>query len=237
MITLDNILATKRDELAQLYAPTHDFVSALMADQQLGAPELSIIAEFKRASPSAGDLNLEKTVEEVVQQYEANGARCLSVLTDQQYFKGDLSFIARAKAVSKLPVLRKDFLLDPMQVYESKLAGADAVLLIVAALDDQQLSTLTTLSHELNLQVLMEIHDVAELKRALPCHPEMIGVNCRNLKTMTTDLALFDELITAIPDDVVVVAESGVTDWRQLAHLKEIGYDAVLMGTYFMQRL
>ncbi len=232
MITLDNILETKRDELAQLYAPTRDFVGALTAAQSLG-----IIAEYKRASPSAGDLNLEMTVEAVVTQYEANGASCLSILTDQQYFKGDLSYIARAKAVSKLPVLRKDFLLDPMQVYESKLAGADAILLIVAALNDQQLTTLTTLSHELNLQVLMEIHDASELQRALSCHPEMIGVNCRNLKTMTTDLAIFDHLIHQIPDEMVTVAESGITDLAQLAHLKEIGYDAVLMGTYFMQRL
>ena len=232
MITLNNIFQTKQQEVVQLYAPTRDFVGALTAQDSSG-----LIAEYKRSAPSVGDINLTVSVESAVQSYQAQGAACLSILTDETYFKGDLNFIQRAKAASHLPVLRKDFIIDSIQVYQSKLAGADAILLIAALLTDQQLQVYTGLAHSLHMQVLLEVHDATELQRALLAQPDLIGMNSRNLKTMQVDTNIFKELITQVPAGTKVIAESGLTNLQEVAELKTLGFTGALMGTHLMQNL
>ena len=232
MITLHDIIQTKQQEVVALYAPTRDFVGALVANGSSG-----LIAEYKRASPTAGDINLDATVEEVVQNYQAQGAACLSILTDAPYFKGELNFIQRAKAASQLPVLRKDFIIDSIQVYQSKLAGADAILLIAALLTDQQLQVYTGLAHSLHMQVLLEVHDATELQRALLAQPDLIGINSRNLKTMEVNTAVFKDLITQVPTGIKMIAESGLTSVEAVAELKTLGFTGALMGTHLMQNL
>lgn len=208
------------------------FVDAIQA-----AHGRAIIAEYKRASPSLGDINLEVTVEQAVQAYEKNGATCLSILTEPIKFKGDIDFIRRAKAVSNLPILRKDFITRQEQIVESKTVGADALLLIVANLTDAQLEELITTAHQFELQTLLEVHDLTELRRALKLNSDLVGVNSRNLKTLEIDLSLFDQLIQHIPDDVITIAESGITNEQQLQHVRDLGFDGALIGTYFMKQL
>lgn len=198
--------------------------------------DIAVIAEYKRASPSLGDINLSVSVEQAVQQYEANGASCLSILTEPIKFKGDVDFIRRAKTVSNLPILRKDFITRKEQIVESKTVGADAILLIVANLTDEQLEGLITTAHQLELQTLLEVHDLTELRRALKLNSDLVGVNSRNLKTLEIDLSLFDQLIQHIPDDVITIAESGLTQ-ADLPRLKALGFDGALIGTYFMKQL
>ncbi len=206
-------------------------------DAMLAANGQGIIAEYKRASPSLGDINLNVTVEQAVQTYQNNGATCLSILTEPIKFKGDIDFIRRAKAVCSLPILRKDFITTAQQVYDTKAAGADAMLLIVAQLSKQQLIDLNTLALELGLDTLVEAHSLVELEQAIACQPSLVGVNSRNLKTLAIDLTLFDQLINHIPDQVVTIAESGITNAQQLQHVRELGFDGALIGTYFMKQL
>lgn len=196
-----------------------------------------IIAEYKRASPSLGDINLNITVEQAVQTYQNNGATCLSILTEPIKFKGDIDFIRRAKAVCSLPILRKDFITTPQQVYDTKAAGADAMLLVANLLTDVQLQNFINIAHSIELQVLLEVHDHSELKRALQLKSDMIGINSRNLKTLEIDLTVFDQLISLVPDEVVVIAESGIRNDQDLQHVRELGFDGVLIGTYFMKQL
>lgn len=198
--------------------------------------DIAVIAEYKRASPSLGDINLTVTLEEAVQNYQTNDATCLSILTEPIKFKGELDFIRRAKAVSSLPILRKDFITQLNQIEESKQAGADAILLIAAHLGDQELKEFITLAHRFELATLLEIHTLTELQKALRLNSDMIGVNSRNLKTLDIDLSVFDQFIDQIPDGVVVIAESGLT-LADLPRLKALGFDGALIGTYFMQRL
>src|SRR3989338_2918950 len=148
---------------------------------------ISLIAEYKRASPSQGDINLDISVEEAVQKYQAMGAQMLSILTNERLFKGSLDFIRRAKAVSTLPVLRKDFITEATQIVESKTFGADVILLIVAELSAQQLTELNTLALQLGLHTLVEAHTRAELEQAIACQPTMVGINSRNLQTLEID--------------------------------------------------
>lgn len=197
----------------------------------------AIIAEYKRASPSLGDINLEVTVEQAVQTYQTNGATCLSILTEPVKFKGDLDFIRRAKTVSSLPILRKDFITTTEQVHATKAAGADAILLIVAHLSNQQLIALNALALQLGLDTLVEAHSLAELQQAIACQPSLVGVNSRNLSTLEIDLTLFDELRSSIPDHVLAIAESGISNEAQLQHVRDLGYAGALIGTYFMKRL
>src|SRR3989338_6352191 len=166
---------------------------------------ISLIAEYKRASPSQGDINLDISVEEVVQKYQAMGAQMLSILTNEPLFNGNIDFIRRAKAVSSLPILRKDFITTQQQISESKAAGADVVLLIAALLDNEQLRNFIDMAHGLELQALLEVHDKAELHRAIALSPDMIGINSRNLQTLEIDLSLFDRLVKEVPDDVFLV--------------------------------
>lgn len=209
----------------------NNFVHAITS-----SPDIAVIAEYKRASPSLGDINLTVTVEQAVQTYEKNGATCLSILTEPIKFKGDLDFIRRAKTVSNLPILRKDFITTPQQVHDTKEFGADAVLLIVANLTTQQLINLNTLAKDIGLDTLVEVHTLAELQQAIDCQPSMIGVNSRNLKTLKIDLTLFESLIVQIPDDVIVVAESGLHS-SDLSRLEQLRYDAALIGTSLMRSL
>ncbi len=197
---------------------------------------ISLIAEYKRASPSQGDINLDISVEEVVQKYQAMGAQMLSILTNEPLFNGNIDFIRRAKAVSSLPILRKDFITTQQQISESKAAGADVVLLIAALLDNEQLRNFIDMAHGLELQALLEVHDKAELHRAIALSPDMIGINSRNLQTLEIDLSLFDRLVKEVPDDVFLVAESGLR-LADLPRLEALGFDAALVGTSLMKSL
>ena len=191
---------------------------------------LSVIAEIKRRSPSKGDLAPGLDPGVLAKDYEAGGAACLSVLTDERYFGGSPADVAAARAAVELPVLRKDFTVAEADVCDGRIMGADAVLLIVAALDDAELAAFLTLSAELGLAALVEVHDEAEVERAVAAGAGIIGVNQRDLRTFEVDRALAGRLATRMPDDVVTVAESGVRDARDAAALRSAGYDAVLVG-------
>jgi indole-3-glycerol phosphate synthase len=206
-----------------------DFVGTLRG------PGVSVIAEHKRRSPSAGPIREDLNLEDVVTAYERGGAAALSVLTEGPNFGGTLEDLRRARTACALPILRKDFTLDAYQVHEAYAAGADAILLIVAALDDGQLAELHALTTELGLAALVEIHDQRELARALAVEPRLVGINNRDLTTLQVDLRRTFELRAAIPDGVTVVAESGFSAPGQLEELAGARVDAVLMGEALMR--
>jgi len=192
---------------------------------------VSVIAEFKRRSPSAGAIREGSTVAEVVSAYERAGAAALSVLTEQRNFGGSLDDLRAARAASALPILRKDFVVDPYQVVESAVAGADAILLIVAALNAKELRALHALALELDLDVLVEVHQDEELQRALEAvDPDLIGINNRDLTDFTVDVERTYELLVDIPAGKTVVSESGFHSPDQLLELERVGVDAVLVG-------
>jgi indole-3-glycerol phosphate synthase len=203
--------------------------------EALTRPGLSLIAEFKRRSPSAGEIREGATVEEIVGAYEAGGAAALSVLTDEPHFGGSLADLRAARAASELPILQKDFVVDPYQLYEAAANGADAVLLIVAALSDDDLADLHERARGLDLDCLVEVHDEGELERALKVDAEVIGINNRNLDDFTVDIATTTELITDVPAGATVVAESGISERATLEELEEKGVDAVLIGEALMR--
>jgi len=201
----------------------------------LRAPGVSLIAEHKRRSPSAGAIREDLELEQVVRAYQAGGAAALSILTEEQSFGGSLEDLRRARAACALPILRKDFTVDAYQLHEALEAGADAVLLIVAALDDRELAALHARAGELGLAALVEVHDEAELERALALEPELIGVNNRDLRTLSVDTGRAPALRARIPPGVIVVAESGYSRAEQLLELKAAGVDAVLVGEALMR--
>ena len=203
--------------------------------EALVRPGLSLIAEFKRRSPSAGEITAGAGVAETVTAYEQGGAAALSVLTDERNFGGSLDDLRGARAASELPILRKDFIVDPYQLYEAAVNGADAVLLIVAALDDGDLRLLCEEATALDLDSLVEVHDEPELERALEVHAEVIGINNRNLRDLSVDLEVTSELITDVPAGKTVVSESGYESREQLDELERIGVDAVLIGEALMR--
>lgn len=217
-------LEVLRAEIA-LGRPARDFAAAV------SAPGLSLIAEVKRASPSAGLLRHRFDAEELAHAYEENGAAAISVLTDQHFFQGNLDHLRAVKQAVELPVLRKDFVIDRYQVYEARAAGADALLLIVAALGDADLRSLYDLTYELGMDALVEVHDEAELERALAIEPRIVGINNRDLRTFEVSLDTTATLAPRVPDDTVVVAESGVHTPADVRRLNEIGVDAMLVGT------
>ncbi len=196
---------------------------------------ISVIAEFKRGSPSAGAINADADVAGTVQAYERGGAAALSVLTDERHFFGSLDDLRAARAATGLPILRKDFIVDPYQLWEAVVAGADAILLIVAALADEDLRMLWEEATLLDLDCLVEVHDEEDLERALALDPDVIGINNRNLKTLEVDVATAPELITDVPAGKTVVAESGYESCEQLEELDRIGVDAVLVGETLMR--
>jgi indole-3-glycerol phosphate synthase len=206
-----------------------DFIGAL------AKPGISVIAEHKRRSPSAGPIREGLVLEDVVRAYERGGAVAVSVLTEGPNFGGSLEDLRRARAATRLPVLRKDFILDASQVHEAFAAGADAILLIVAALQEAQLAELHGLTSELGLAALVEVHDQPELERALAVGARLVGINNRDLTTLEVDLRRTYELRTAVPDAVTVVAESGFAEPAQLRQLEQARVDAVLMGEALMR--
>ena len=204
--------------------------------EALTRPGVSVIAEFKRRSPSAGDIRAGSTVEEIVRAYQEAGAAAVSVLTEERNFGGSLEDLRAARAASTLPILRKDFMVDPYQVVESAVAGADAILLIVAALEDDALAALYAHAAELDLDVLVEVHDDEELERALAIvDPELIGINNRNLADFSVDVERTFELLTDVPAGKTVVSESGFHHPDQLHELERVGVDAVLVGESLMR--
>ena len=203
-------------------------------NEALARPGLSLIAEFKRRSPSAGAI-AEAEVADVCAAYERGGAAALSVLTDERHFGGSLDDLRAARAASSLPILRKDFIVDTYQLYEAAVNGADAVLLIVAALGDDALRLLSEEARMLDLDCLVEVHDERELERALELDADVLGINNRNLDDLSVDLQTTAELITDVPAGKTVVSESGYDRHEQLIELERIGCDAVLIGEALMR--
>jgi indole-3-glycerol phosphate synthase len=202
--------------------------------EALVRPGLSLVAEFKRQSPSAGEISATATVEEQVGAYERGGAAALSVLTDQLHFGGSLEDLRGARAACSLPILRKDFIVDPYQLYEAAVNGADAVLLIVRALEDRALAEMYERARGLDLDCLVEVHDGEELERALLLDADVIGVNNRNLDEGTVDVSTTYELMPDVPAGKTVVAESGISTREELEELERVGVDAVLIGSALM---
>jgi indole-3-glycerol phosphate synthase len=204
--------------------------------EALSQPGISVIAEHKRRSPSAGEIRKDATVTDIVKAYERGGAAAVSILTEQRHFGGSLDDLREARAASVLPILRKDFVVDPYQVYESAVAGADAILLIVAALDDDDLAVLHREALGLDLDVLVEVHDEEELELALEIvDADLIGINNRNLVDFTVDVERTYELLSDVPTGKTVISESGFHSREQLDDLERVGVDAVLIGETLMR--
>jgi indole-3-glycerol phosphate synthase len=195
---------------------------------------VNVIAEFKRRSPSKGALRLDLHPVLVAQAYEIAGAAALSILTEEEYFGGSLDDLQQARSATLLPSLRKDFIVDPYQIWESWIAGADAILLIVAALSDTELKTLLAAATETGLDALVEVHDEQEVRRALDAGARLVGVNNRDLKTLQVSLEVSHRLVGSIPDDTVAVAESGIATGEDIRRLRGAGFDAFLVGEHLM---
>ena len=245
---LDEILGVKREEvaaaqtlrpLAQVQAaalaaaPTRDFEAAMRAKIAQGLP--AVIAEVKKASPSKGVLRADFDPEAIARSYAEHGAACLSVLTDERFFQGRAEYLALARNASGLPALRKDFIVDPYQVYEARALGADCILLIVAGLEQARMEELEALAHSLGMAVLVEVHDRAELDRALRLSTRLLGINNRNLRTFETTLATTLGLLGAVPPDRLVVTESGIRTREDVIGMRAKGVDAFLVGEAFMR--
>lgn len=248
MSILDDIVDRTRDEVKRRrkLVPEDQLRTRLskrdedrpFAEALASRPGVSVIAEHKRRAPSQKKkLRKGSTVEEVVSAYQRAGATALSVLTDEPFFGGSLDDLAAARAASNLPILRKDFIVHPYQVVETAVSGADALLLIVAALEDKDLAKLYRQARELDLDVLVEVHDGEELERALEVvDADVIGINNRNLRDLTIDLATTFELLSHIPAGKVVVSESGISRREEIDELERVGVDAVLVGSHFMKQ-
>jgi len=241
---LDRIVETTREEIERRREITSlaDLEAALAArddprpfQEALSRPGISIIAEHKRRSPSAGVIREGAEVAEVARAYERGGAAALSILTETLHFGGSLDDLRVARAATHLPVLRKDFVVDPYQVYESAAAGADAVLLIVAALEPAELGALQREAWDLDLDVLVEVHDEEELEIALEVEAEIIGINNRDLADFSVDIERTYDLLSDVPAGKTVVSESGFSTRDQLDELDRVGVDAVLIGETLMR--
>ncbi len=245
---LEKILAVKREEVAAAKVSRslsdlesacgdqpacRDFAGALKSRAATSAD--AVIAEIKRASPSAGVIREDFDPAAIAQSYEQGGATCLSVLTDQPFFQGHADYLTAARDACDLPVLRKDFIIDPWQVWETRAMGADALLLIVAALDDAALSDLSALGRKLGLSVLVEVHDEPELERALAVPGDLVGINNRDLHRFVTDLETTLRLAPRVPEDRLVISESGIHTSSDLARLRAGGIGAFLIGEAFMR--
>lgn len=231
--------ALKRKPLVEMRADaesrvlTRDFLGAMRA--RIAAGRAAVIAEIKKASPSKGVLRADFEPADIAQTYAEHGAACLSVLTDQQFFQGRIDYLKQARASCPLPVLRKDFIIDAYQVYEARAIGADAVLLIAACLDDAQLCDFEAIARSLDMAVLVEVHDAAELTRALKLKTPLIGVNNRNLKTFEVSLDTTLTLRHELPADRLLVSESGIQSRDDVLRLAAAGVNAFLVGESFMR--
>jgi indole-3-glycerol phosphate synthase len=209
------------------------FVAALEA--KIGAGQAGVIAEIKKASPSKGVLREDFRPAQIAASYERGGAACLSVLTDEDFFQGSDEYLRQARAACGLPVIRKDFIIDPYQVYEARRIGADCILLILACLGDAQFRELNDLAHQLGMDVLIEVHDAAELERALRVSNRLIGINNRNLRTFEVSLDTTIGLLARIPQDRLVVTESGIHTPDDVQLMRSHGVNAFLVGEAFMR--
>jgi indole-3-glycerol phosphate synthase len=239
---LDQIVATTRAEVARrkrdVPLPPRDAARGAGRSPfaaAIAAPGMRVIAEFKRRSPSAGAIRDGATVAEIVCAYDRGGAAALSVLTEGPHFDGSLDDLRAARAACDLPILRKDFIVDGYQLHEAVTAGADAVLLIVASLEANELAGLHAQARTLGLDVLVEVHDRAELDAALAIGPELVGINNRDLRDFSVDVRRTFELMEAIPGDITVVSESGIGSAAQLRELEDAGVSAVLIGESLMR--
>jgi indole-3-glycerol phosphate synthase len=239
---LERILSETRAELESRKAQTPLPLSPRALDERrwslreaLAQPGIGVIAEFKRRSPSAGTLHGDPHLAEIVASYERGGAVAVSVLTEGPNFGGSLEDLVAARAACSLPLLRKDFIVDAYQLHEARAAGADAVLLIVAALKRAELRALHGEAAELGLDVLVEVHDAGELEVALELGAEIIGINNRDLRDFSVDVARTEELMDGVPGGMLVVSESGIVDAGQLQRLRERGVQAVLVGETLMR--
>lgn len=220
------------ERIAATPAP-RGFVTAIRRQIDAGKP--AVIAEIKKASPSKGVLRADFQPAEIARSYARHGATCLSVLTDRDFFQGADEYLREARDACDLPVLRKDFVIESYQIYEARAIGADAILLIVAALTDAQLQELNHLAHELGMDVLIEVHDQGELERALVVNNPLIGINNRNLRTFETSLDTTLGLLPGIPPDRIVVTESGILAPADVARMRQHRVNAFLVGEAFMK--
>ena len=245
---LEKIVAVKREEIAaaQRKVPleamradaesrvlTRNFEGALRG--KIAAGEAAVIAEIKKASPSKGVLRADFIPADIAQSYAEHGAACLSVLTDRQFFQGAPDYLKQARASCDLPVLRKDFLVDPYQVYESRAMGADCILLIVACLDDARMAELEAIARSLDMAVLVEVHDGAELERALKLKTPLVGINNRNLRSFEVSLDTTLGLLGQVPADRLLVTESGILGPADVKKMRDAGVHAFLVGEAFMR--
>ena len=245
---LKKIVAVKREEVAFALSKktltvmrsdaesrvlTRDFEGAMRT--QINAGNAAVIAEIKKASPSKGVLRTEFIPADIAKSYAEHGAACLSVLTDKQFFQGSVDFLKQARASCDLPVLRKDFMIDAYQVYESRAMGADAILLIAACLDDAQMADMEAIARSLDMAVLVEVHDGAELDRALKLKTRLIGINNRNLNTFEVSLQTTLDLLPRVPDDRLLVTESGILTRDHVKRMRDVHVNAFLVGEAFMR--
>ncbi|HEY9063369.1 MAG TPA: indole-3-glycerol phosphate synthase TrpC [Burkholderiaceae bacterium] len=245
---LDKIVAVKRDEIAaakrqrdlhslrrdaEQLGGLRDFVGSLRA--RIAKGEAGVIAEIKKASPSKGVIRERFVPAEIAASYAEHGAACLSVLTDRQFFQGSHAYLGQARAACVLPVLRKDFIVDPYQVYEARAIGADCILLIAACLDDGLMAELEAQAHELGMAVLVEVHDGAELDRALRLKTPLLGINNRNLRTFEVTLETTLGLLKHVPSERLLVTESGILAGGDVSRMREANVHAFLVGEAFMR--
>lgn len=246
---LQRIVAVKHEEVAAALKRTpqamlraqaeaqragrRDFIGAMQAMRRAGRP--AVIAEVKKASPSKGVLREHFVPAEIAASYEAGGAACLSVLTDERFFQGSAAYLQQARAACSLPALRKDFIVDEVQVFEAGAMGADAILLIAACLDDAQMAALEDCAAALGLAVLVEVHDGAELDRALRLRTPLVGINNRNLRTFEVSLQTTLDLLPRVPADRLLVTESGILGPADVARMRTAGVHAFLVGEAFMR--
>lgn len=245
---LEKIVAVKRQEVASAVARkslavvradaesrvlTRDFLGAMRA--KIAADQPAVIAEIKKASPSKGVLCEDFIPADIAQSYAEHGAACLSVLTDVQFFQGCTDYLKQARASCQLPVLRKDFIIDAYQVYESRVMGADAILLIASILDDAQMKEFEAIARSLDMAVLVEVHDAPELARALQLKTPLVGINNRNLKTFEVTLDTTLALMQGVPKDRLLVTESGIHTRDDVLRMGAAGINAFLVGEAFMR--
>lgn len=244
MNKLEEIVANTRQEVESLLPRTAKLKAAALQRNEFrgfraaldrGPDHLGVIAEVKKASPSAGVIDPNFDPVRQANMYIEGGASCMSILTDRKYFQGSLSYLSTISQHSPIPLLRKDFMVHEAQIYEAIVAGADAILLIVAALDESELTGLYQTARDLQLDVLVEVHDLPEMERAVDLGADLVGINNRNLKTFQTDLATTEQLAEEAPDNVLLVSESGIKTPADAQRVLDAGANAILVGEALMR--